>query len=423
MLIRTQEPDLKALTFHNILSPNLHKLNNNIPFYQLISGAQDVLRLEIIFKAGSLYEPKESVAHFTAKMLSEGTKDFSAKEIQEKIAFYGAFMELNSGFDRSSFTVYCLARYLDKLLPIISQIIIEPTFPEQELETLKLISSQSLRVNQEKTAFLASARFRKLLFGQHPYGSCMSEEGINTISRDDLIQFHKKYYSLGNATILITGGGNTNYFDLINKYFGTYQLNNNNQIFDSVASWGKATNEIIVKENSVQSSIRLGCPLFTIKHEDYFKTSVLIEILGGYFGSRLMKNIREDKGYTYGIHANFAVMKNNGYLVIGTDVNKENTKATLDEIYKEINLLKTDKVSIEELTLVKNYLKGSFINSINTTYSQVDKFKTLLFNNLPGTFYENYFNTLSHITTEDIQTTAIEYLKPENFYEVVVGNL
>jgi zinc protease len=423
MVIRTQEPDLKQLKFHNILLPKHNELNNKIPFYQLISGAQDVLRLEIIFKAGSLYETKESVAHFTSKMLSEGTTDFSAKEIQEKIAFYGAFMELNSGFDRAALTIYCLARHLDKLLPIISQIITEPTFPEQELETLKLISSQSLRVNQEKTAFLASARFRKLLFGQHPYGSCMTEEGISSISREDLIQFHKKYYALGNATILITGGGNTNYFELINKYFGIHQLNNTTQIFDSAANWGKPTKDLIVKENSVQSSIRLGCPLFTIKHEDYFKTSVLIEILGGYFGSRLMKNIREDKGYTYGIHSNFAVMRNNGYLVIGTDVNKENTKATLEEIYKEINLLKSDTVSIEELTLVKNYLKGSFINSINTSYSQVDKFKTLLFNDLSTNFYENYFNTLTKITSEEIQSTAIQYLNFDNFYEVVVGNL
>lgn len=423
MLIRTQEPDLNQLKFHNILLPKHNELNNKIPFYQLISGAQDVLRLEIIFKAGSLYETKESVAHFTSKMLSEGTTDFSAKEIQEKIAFYGAFMELNSGFDRAALTIYCLARHLDKLLPVISQIITEPTFPEQELETLKLISTQSLRVNQEKTAFLASARFRKLLFGQHPYGSCMTEDGISSISREDLIQFHKKYYALGNATILITGGGNTNYFELINKHFGIHQLNNNTQIFDSAANWGKPTKNLIVKENSVQSSIRLGCPLFTIKHEDYFKTSVLIEILGGYFGSRLMKNIREDKGYTYGIHSNFAVMRNNGYLVIGTDVNKENTKATLEEIYKEINLLKSDTVSIEELTLVKNYLKGSFINSINTSYSQVDKFKTLLFNDLSTNFYENYFNTLTKITSEEIQTTAIEYLNFDNFYEVVVGNL
>lgn len=191
MLIRTQEPDLNQLKFHNILLPKHNELNNKIPFYQLISGAQDVLRLEIIFKAGSLYETKESVAHFTSKMLSEGTTDFSAKEIQEKIAFYGAFMELNSGFDRAALTIYCLARHLDKLLPVISQIITEPTFPEQELETVKLISTQSLRVNQEKTAFLASARFRKLLFGQHPYGSCMTEEGISSISREDLIQFHK----------------------------------------------------------------------------------------------------------------------------------------------------------------------------------------------------------------------------------------
>ncbi|MBO9702341.1 MAG: insulinase family protein [Sporocytophaga sp.] len=423
MLIRTQEPELRPLTFNNILLPKRNELNNKIPFYQLISGAQDVLRLEIIFKAGSLYEPKESVAHFTAKMLSEGTKDFSAKEIQEKIAFYGAFMELNSGFDRAAFTVYCLARHLDKLLPIISQIITEPTFPEQELETLKLISLQSLRVNQEKTAFLASAKFRKLLFGQHPYGSCMTEEGISSISREDLIQFHEKYYSLSNATILITGGGNTNYYNLINNHFGIHQLINTNQISDYAASLGTPTNEIIVKENSIQSSIRLGCPLFTIKHDDYFKTSILVEILGGYFGSRLMKNIREDKGYTYGIHANFAVMKNNGYLVIGTDVNKENTKATLEEIYKEINLLKSEKVNIEELTLVKNYLKGSFINSINTSYSQVDKFKTLLFNNLPENFYETYFNTLTHITTEEIQSIALKYFRLENFYEVVVGNI
>jgi predicted Zn-dependent peptidase len=294
------------------------------------------------------------------------------------------------------------------------------------LSNLKNITGQNLKINLTKTSYLASSKFKEVIFGStHPYGRSLAEESLSQIKREDLLEFYQTCFTSNNCDIILSGNGSEDFFKIINESFGQSDWGNKSKPKDGTHLTPGDTIKTteIKKEGSVQSSIRMGRKLFTIKHPDYFKTHFLIEIFGGYFGSRLMKNIREEKGYTYGISSSLVCMQNEGYLVIGTDVKKEFTKDTVSEIYKEIDILKSEPVSHEELENVQNYLLGSFLNSLNTPFSLADKFKTIYFNQLNYDFYNTYVKSIKEISPADLMATANTYLKSEDMKEVIAGEL
>lgn len=426
-LNRTQAPAYKHIDSYILPEAVSGNLDNGIPLHLILSGTQPVVRIELIFKSGSWYEPSKGCAHFAAKMLSEGTTRYTAKQLQEKFAYYGAFPEFNSGVDRASVTIYTLAKHLEAIFPLLVEIISESIFPENELKSAKNITLQGLKVNREKTAFLAGSKFREMLFGaEHPYGYLLSEEAIEGVQVNSIQDFYKKNYTVNNCEIIISGGGDLDFASLTNKYLGQGNWGKS----DTLPNKGKShapnyftKRELVVKEEAVQSSIRMGKKLFTNSHPDYFNLYFLNEIFGGYFGSRLMQNIREDKGYTYGVNSSIVTYKNEGYFVIGTDVKREFTQQAIDEVYKEMNKMKEEKVSANELETVRNFMLGSFVNSITTPFEVADKFKTIHFNGLGYEFYKNYFNALQNINADTLLATANKYFDENSISESIVGGL
>jgi zinc protease len=424
MLNRTSPPAFKELDVFEIVKAKSDFLDNGIPLHLVLLGNQPLVKLEIIFRAGAWYENKNNCSFLTTKILSGGSSKYTAKEIENKVALFGAFIELTPGQDKSTFTLYTLSRHLPSLLPIIYNIIAEPLFPEEELSNLKNITTQNLKINLTKTSYLASSKFKEILFGpNHPYGRPLTEESLSKIKRDDLVGYYQSCFNSNNCDIILSGNGPENFFSIINETFGQSGWGNKSKPKDS--KYTSPENSLktteIKKEGAVQTSIRIGCKLFTIKHPDYFKTHILIEILGGYFGSRLMKNIREEKGYTYGISSSLVCMQNDGYLVIGTDVKKEFTSETVKEIYKEIEILKSELIGNDELENIKNYILGSFLNSLNTPFSLADKFKTIYFNQLNYDFYNTYVKSIKETSALELLNTANKYLQSEKMKEVIAG--
>ncbi len=426
-LNRTTPPLFKNIDVYSLPEAVSVKLDNGIPLHLILSGTQPVIRLELIFKSGNWYEPSFGCAHFAARMLPEGTLNYSAKTIQDKFASYGAFTEFNSGMDMSSITVYTLSKHLEALLPLVYELVSGANFPEKELESAKNISLQGLKVNKEKTAFLAGSKFREVLFGaEHPYGYVLSEASIEGVQANLLQDFYKKNYTTNNCEIVVSGNGDLDFASLINKYLGKDNWGKS----DSLPNRGKIQSsvyftkrEFVAKESAVQSSIRVGKKMFTISHPDYFNFYCLNELFGGYFGSRLMQNIREDKGYTYGISASIVTNKNEGYFVIGADVKREFTQQAIDEVYKEMKIMKEERVSDNELETVRNYMLGSFVNSIATPFAVADKFKTIHFSGLGYDFYKNYFNTLKNINADTLMAVANKYFDENSMTESIAGGL
>lgn len=422
MLDRNIAPPSKRVT--NIAIPQAKRtsLDNGLPIYLIEAGKQPVVKLELIFKAGAWYEEKKGASYFAAKMLSEGTRHRSSAQISYEIEKFGAYLELNPTLDYSIVTLECLSKHLSSLLPLLHEILYAPTFPEDELVTLKNLKAQQTRVQNEKSSFLASKKFREAIFGDaHPYGKDLTLEDIDQLTEEDIKSFYHRYYSLP-FEIIISGLPDGNFLADLNTVFGK-AIFGKQTVAPHYTPKGTTSRTLIEKEANLQSSIRLGKKLFTKDHHDYIKLLVVNEILGGYFGSRLMKNIREDKGYTYGISSALVPLKNEGYFIVGTDVNKENTSNTLQEIYKEIELLQTSLVPEEELNTVRSFMVGSFLSEINTPFALSDKFKGVHLYGLDYEFYNHYIQTINNITPKEIQELAQQYLQKETLMEVIVGGI
>jgi len=432
MLDRTQAPDFQRIQKVNLAQARSAQLPNGIGLHWLNAGEQPVLRLEYLFRAGSWYEPQRSASFFTAKMLNEGTKQRSANEISAWFDQFGSFIEINHSAERINLTVYTITKHLPSLLPLLHELITESVFPEKELANVKNITRQNLQVNLQKTSFLAQHRFRELIFGEdHPYGKYTREDDIETTDQAAVVSYYEDAIRERPFDVLLSGQVTEATLRLVEAHLADFDVRKDTiSRPDLPPAPSATTHEVIARPDSMQSSIRYGKRLvqpdgqpFTRRSPDYFQVSVLNEILGGYFGSRLMKNIREDKGFTYGIHSSLGLFRQEGFLVIGTDVKKEFTSQTLEEIRREISQLCSEPVPDDELETVKNYLLGSFAGSVTTPFSLADHFKTIYLNGLSYDFFDRYVSAITETTSESLLTLARQYLDADTFTQVIVGGL
>lgn len=398
-------------------------LSNGLPLHIINVGEQPIIKLELIFNAGNWFDDNKGISFFTAKMLNEGTSAHNSASINQFFDQYGAFTEFTHSVDRASFVVYGLSKHLGQLLPMVQEILQDSIFPQKELDTIKKIQQQTIQVNQEKTSFVANQKIRNSIFGEtHPYGTNLSQEIIENITRENLVKYYQSHWQNQPFRIFLSGKITEQEIEAVNNILGNIPVGNaHTSSYEHTDGGIEATSFLIEKENALQSSIRLGKQLFTRSHPDYFNMLIVNEVLGGYFGSRLMKNIREEKGLTYGIGSNVVPFSKNGYFIVGTDVKKEFTQLTIDEIIKEIQVLRTELVSEEELTTVRNYMSGAFAGSLNTPFEIADRYKVIMSEQLPLDFYQQYFQHIQKITSEDILEAAQKHLDPDSLIEVAVG--
>ncbi|HEY0654022.1 MAG TPA: pitrilysin family protein [Chryseosolibacter sp.] len=418
MLDRTIAPPYAQDSSFSLITPRIKKLGNGIDLVYIIGGAQDVLKIDLVFRAGRWYETKWGAAYFTAHLLSKGTTTKSSFQIAQLFDLYGAHLEVSPGLDYVSVSLYSLTKNIQPVLSLLKELLLEPSFPEKELEQAISIYTQNLKINLEKTSFLASKHFRATLFGEnHPYGKELGEADVKALTSADLQEY---FSSFRDFTVFISGKIDNATEKFIDTTF---------QDFKKEAQQARAitrtpstpNHQEIEKEGSVQASIRLGAESLLRTHPDYTNVIFSSHILGGYFGSRLMKNIREEKGLTYGIYAAVHPLKHAGYFVIGADVNKENISITFEEIRKELKRLRTEPVPADELMTAKNHFIGSLQSEITTPFAHADKIKTLHLSNLPADYYQQMIKTVKNITTDQIIATADKYLNEERFFELAVG--
>lgn len=421
MLNRQIAPDFKQVSTINFIQPTHKTLNNNVPVYTIYSGEQDLVRIEFIFNnvKWNVEKPLQAIA--VSALLNNGTSTLSSKEIAQKIDFYGAFFQTEYVQDHSSVTIYTLNKHLAAVLPIVRDVLTDSQFPQQEIDIYVQNQKQKLQVNLKKNDILARKEFAHALFGDTAYGVDIQARHYDELQREDLTGYFKAAYAPDNCTIIVSGKFEEASFELLNSEFGqNWEPGNATK---NNFSFSIAPRAIIYKEraDAIQSAIRIGKLAVNRAHEDFPGLQILNTVLGGYFGSRLMTNIREDKGYTYGIGSGISSLQDAGYLFIATEVGAEVCAAALVEIYKEIEKLKNELVGEEELTLVKNYMLGSMLGSLENVFSHADKFKNIHFFGLGYDYYENYIAKVKAITAEDIKLLANKYLNKEDFTEVVVG--
>ncbi|WP_162428529.1 M16 family metallopeptidase [Pontibacter pudoricolor] len=423
MLDRTKAPEIKEIDAVSLQVAEVSHLSNGVKLHIIKSETQPVVRLDFVFKAGKVYETVKGASDLSAKMLFEGTTNYTAKQIAETIAYYGASFDNNHGYDRSEYTLYCLSKYVPDLMPVVLDVLQNPVFPAEEFAILKNRNQQNLKIQRQKNNYLATHSFTKLIYGKdHPYVFGYDEGELDAISLEDVKSFYNNNYSLEGLEIFACGAISEDVEDLLIKELsGLKAPSQMPGKVHFVTDGTKDTSAFDEIKDSLQSSIRTGLTFPHISHPDYHKLTVLNEILGGYFGSRLMRNIREDKGYTYGIYSTISPKEKDSMFYIGTDVNYEVTNKTIAEIRKEIKLLQDELIEEDELKTVQSYMIGKFLNNIATIFEQADKYKRIILYNLTPEFYSNYLTTIRTITPQEIQELAITYLDTNNLKTAIAG--
>ncbi len=418
MLDRTLPPPFVKSTSFQLPPVSKSRLSNDVPLLHLNTIQQDLAKIEVVFDAGKWHEHKPETSHFTVQMLDKGTHSMSAKQIAELFDQCGAHLELSSNFDFASVSLYALSKHISKLYPIFLELFTTPSFNEIELNILKDQFIQGLRVKNEKTSYLASKLIRKKIFGSsHPYGQSADEEDINKLQIQDLKLFFNE--RMKPSHVFILGRINTCDIETLKYTLGSIDTRHP-PVPDFSLSEEMGIESHIDKKGSVQSSIRLGKQTLHRDHPDFAGILILNHYLGGYFGSRLMKNLREEKGVTYGISSSVNSLKNDSILLIGTDVNKENRALAISEIMKEIDLLHTS-IDSAELELTKRHFIGSLQGEIASPFSILGKVKNLELHQLPITYYQDLIDKIEKVSPQDLFQLARINFKTDSFLEVSVG--
>ena len=413
-----------AVEFDYKLPPlNTTTLDNGLPLHWVDAGVQDVVQIDWVFPAGLWFEQKEAVAHATAGLMKNGTSKHTSEQISEALEFYGAQLKTSAGNDFATVTLYALTKHLPALLPMVLEILTEATYPEHELEIYKRNVIQRLLVNLRQCEFVANQRIDALLFGEHhPYGRFTRQDTVEALTRADLLTYYKGHYSLANVRMFMAGKVGIAEVKQLNDIFGQAPI-----IATPVAPVtfehapkSERVQRIRNEPNGVQGAIRIGRLFPNRHHPDYTPMVVLNTLFGGYFGSRLMSNIREDKGYTYGIHSSLGPEVNGGSMVIGTETGRDVTEAAVAEVYKEMELLCNEQADEEELLLVKNYLLGGILGDLDGPFSILQRWRTLILNGFTEEHFNRNIGIYKNITTAELQALAKKYFVKEEFYEIVV---
>ena len=425
MIDRTSAPFIKdAIEFDLKLKPYQKMvLNNGVEVYAINAGEQELLQLEIVFYAGNSYEKNKGVALATNFMLKNGTSNKSAFQINEHFEYYGAYCNRSCYNETAVLSLHTLSKHLNVLLPVMREMITEASFPESELDIFKQNSQQKLQVNLKKCDFVANRLIDAYLFGEeHPYGKYLSAENYQSLTTDQLKAHFQQYYVNGSAVIFVAGKLPADLFEQLNQQFGDLAITKNGQslptqkLIPAVQKKQHISND----PNGVQAAIRIARPFPNRHHPDFMNVMVLNTLFGGFFGSRLMSNIREDKGYTYGIHSYVQNHIQESAWMISTEAGKDVSEATVTEVYNEMALLRNTLIDEEELLLVRNYMIGSILGDLDGPFQIIGRWKNIILNDLDEQYFYDSIKVIKTISAEDIKVLAEKYLKPADFYELVV---
>lgn len=425
ILDRNIQPEIVEPEQLAVQRPERILLPNGVPLNVFNAGDNEVTRLDLLVGGGRWQQTQPLQALFTNRMLREGTRCYTAAEIAEKLDYYGAWLELSSASEYTYITLYSLNKYLPETLDVLEFIIKEPTFPEKELEVVVNNNIRQFLVNSSKVDFLAHRGLVKALFGeQHPCGRLVREEDYHRITPSVLRAFYQRFYHSGNYSIYLSGKVTDDCLRRVGAMFGKEPFGTDfhrpeKKEYTPVTVPEKRI--FIERSDALQSAVRMGMVSLSCTHPDYLKLKVLVTLFGGYFGSRLMSNIREEKGYTYSISAGLLSYPQQGVLVIGAETTNEYVEPLIGEVYHEIERLQNERVSEEELSMVKNYMLGEMCRGYESAFSLADAWIFVRTSGLRDTYFADALKTIKEVTAEDIRTLAGKYLCKERLKEVVSG--
>jgi predicted Zn-dependent peptidase len=385
------------------------------------AGAEEVLQLEWVYPAGNSYETQNLVAATVNFLLRNGTSTKTALQINEAVDYYGAYLNRSCFNEQALMTLHCMSKHVDALLPVVRELMTDSVLPEDELQLYRQNMKQRLEVNLRKADFIAGRLIDTYLFGSdHPYGKFSSAEAFDALERSALLSFYETHYRQAQPILFVAGKIPKDLLAQLNRYFGDLPGSPLSCPVHPVVPATQKKYRIDNDPSGVQGAIRMARPFPNRHHPDFIPTQLLNAVFGGFFGSRLMSNIREDKGYTYGIHSYLLNLQQASAWMISTEAGKEVTEATLIEVYREMERLRNEPIDEEELLLVRNYMMGGLLGDLDGPFQLMGRWKNLILHGLDDHYFYATIETIKTASATDLQALANRYLQPDDFYELVV---
>lgn len=428
MTNRKVVPSIKLPVEFNVQLPpaNRYSLSNGVEVFEINMGGEDTLMLNWVFYAGNWYEKKKMSASATNYLLKNGTSRLNAFALNEHFEYYGSYLNRNCYSETAELTLHCLSKHVNELIPVVAEIITDSVFAEEELNIYKQNSQQRLKVSLQKCEFVAGQLIDAYLFGEdHPYGKYSRLEDYEALQRQELLEFYKEYYQEGRCVIFVSGKLPADLADQLEKYFGKLPLRNHKDadrtsVKHNVKPAKERKQHITIDPQGVQAAIRIARPFPNRHHPDFQKAMVLNNVLGGFFGSRLMANIREEKGYTYGIYSYLMNHVDQSGWMISTEAGRDVSEAAVKEIYSELKRIQEQLIDEEELMVTRNYMIGTILGDLDGPFQVAARWKNLILNDLDENYFHQGIETIKKVSARELQQIAQKYLKAEDFYELLV---
>ena len=414
----------------NALDITKERLPNGLTVVHVQRHELPIVMATLIVKASQLEEApsKAGMAYLTAKMLTEGTATRKGADISREIEFIGGSLDSAANNDFTTVSLSVLKKDADKGFDLLSDIVLHPSFPADELARKKELLKGSLKQKEEEPSFIANREFIKDLFGDHPYGRLVegSVQSISTIEKADVSNFYDAFYKPENSILTIVGDLNHDELEgVLKRYFSAWKASEKEAEKISLQKTPelKQPRIEVIDRDITQANIFFGGPGISRDDPEYYSVQVMNYIFGGGgFASRLMKVIRDEMGLTYSINSFFAANKYPGRFEVEVQTKNESAGSVIEEMLKQIRLIRAEPVSDEELRYAKDYLTGSFPRRMETSRKTADFLAAVQFYNLGDDYIDNYKDYIGRVTREDVLRVARKYLSDENYVLVVVGN-
>ena len=424
MTQRDSAPALAPLTAPALLPYKRFSLPNGIDVVYIHDPAQEVFKIDAVFEAGIYYQPKPLIASTAINMLNGGTARHTAEEIADLFDYYGAYIDFNCGLNKSELSLISLTKYAEPVLVQLAEMITGSIVPEKELDLFLTNKRQEHLVTCEKTSYLARKEFSRLIFGdKHPYANPISADDYLHVQREEVLDFCHEHVHACGCRLMLCGNVSETVLQTVIHEFATLPCPKaEHPVPEYPFTPAQPGRYHVTKDNAAQTSLRIGKSGVRLDDPDYAHFLLLNTVLGGYFGSRLMSNIREEKGYTYGIQSFNVSLPQGSYWCIAAEVNNQHTQSAIQETFKEIQRLRTEPVPEEELNLVKNFLHGDLLRELDGVFSQSDALKHKLNYNMDNSIYLRLIREITTATPDDLLRLAQQYWNPDKMYVVTASD-